>query len=379
LASGDHFETILPIQGLLPHLPSEGITDRQRLKNSLTKEITKEKLVYKDSYWEGKHLGKVATLSGIAEALGEKTLRGAFVAELKTRLENWFTASPGEQAPLFYYNQNWGTLIGSAPSYGSDSQLNDHHFHYGYFIRAAAEVARYDPAWGKKWTPMVELLIREIANSNRKDPLFPYLRCFDLYAGHSWASGQALYADGNNQESSSESLNAWYSLILWGAATGNEEILKTGQVLYQTERTAVEEYWFDVSQTNFPKDYPHPTLGMVWGGKGAFGTWFSGEKDHIYGINWLPFTPASLTLGRSPDYIARNHAALMQTREGGKDYEQGWGDLVVMFKALHTPAPMARYFDNNPTCKIEPGNSHAFMDHWLHTLDQLGLNIMTAL
>ena len=30
---------------------------------------------------------------------------------------------------------------------------------------------------------------------------------------------------------------------------------------------------------------------MVWGGKGAFGTWFSGDIDCIHGINWLPFTP----------------------------------------------------------------------------------------
>ena len=27
------------------------------------------------------------------------------------------------------------------------TELNDHHFHYGYFIRAAAEIARRDPAW----------------------------------------------------------------------------------------------------------------------------------------------------------------------------------------------------------------------------------------
>ena len=100
------------------------------------------------------------------------------------------------------------TLIGSKPSYGSDGQLNDHHFHYGYFIRAAAEVARLDPTWVEKWGGMVELLIRDIASTNREDLLFPHLRCFDVYAGHSWASGHAKFGDGNNQESSSESMNA---------------------------------------------------------------------------------------------------------------------------------------------------------------------------
>ena len=60
---------------------------------------------------------------------------------------NWFTASAGETDHLFYYDQNWGTLIGYAASYGSDQELNDHHFHYGYFIAAAATLAKFDPAW----------------------------------------------------------------------------------------------------------------------------------------------------------------------------------------------------------------------------------------
>ncbi len=42
---------------------------------------------------------------------------------------------------------NWGTLIGYPASYGSDQELNDHHFHYGYFIAAAATLAKFDPTW----------------------------------------------------------------------------------------------------------------------------------------------------------------------------------------------------------------------------------------
>jgi len=71
---------------------------------------------------------------------------------------------------------------------------------------------------------MVELLIREIASPDRNDPLFPFLRNFDPYAGHSWASGNAQFADGNNQESSSEAMNAWYGIILWGELTGNRRL-----------------------------------------------------------------------------------------------------------------------------------------------------------
>ena len=66
-------------------------------------------------------------------------------------------------------------------------------------------------------------------------------------------------------------MNAWYGMILWGQATGDTLIRDTGLFLFNTERTAVEEYWFDVSGTNYPKDYPNVALGMCWGGKGALG------------------------------------------------------------------------------------------------------------
>ncbi|MFT6182468.1 MAG: endoglucanase Acf2 [Akkermansiaceae bacterium] len=374
VAEGSGFKTVVPIQGLLPMLPAEGIEDRARMVAYLKKEVPKEITEFKDTYWEGKHLGKLATLSGIAEMLGEKEMQKAFVGEIQARLENWLTASEGEVAPLFYYDKTWGTLIGSKPSYGSDGQLNDHHFHYGYFIRAAAEVARINPAWATKWGPMINLMIRDIASTKKDDPLFPHLRCFDIYAGHSWASGHAKFGDGNNQESSSESMNAWYGLMLWGEVTGDKVIRDTGIFLYNTERTAVEEYWFDVSGTNFPKDFPNVALGMIWGGKGAFATWFSGDIDCIHGINWLPFTPASIYMGRFPDYVKKNHDRIVEKREKRNDYNNGWGDLVVMFNALSDPKMAASYIDENPDCSLEGGNTHAFMYHWIHTLDRLGRN-----
>ena len=374
IGEGSGFLTSVPIQGLLPMFPKEGIADRERMTGYLNAEAGKKPAPFADTYWEGKHLGKLATLGGIAEMAGATDLQKQFIGEIKRRLENWFTVSPGEDSPLFHYDSNWGTLIGSKPSYGSDKSLNDHHFHYGYFIRAAGEVARLDPAWAEKWAPMVKLIMRDIASPDRDDPMFPYIRCFDKYAGHSWASGDANFGDGNNQESSSESMNAWYGMMLWGAATGDEEIAGTGLFLFNTERTAVEEYWFDVSDTNFPKEFPEVALGMIWGGKGDFATWFSGDIDCIHGINWLPFTPSSIYMGRSPGYVKKNFDSIVAKRKGGNDFNTGWGDLVIMFDALNDPKAAVEYLNANPDCKLEGGNTHAFMYHWIHTLDRLGIN-----
>lgn len=374
LGEGASFTTVVPIQGVLPRLPEQGVQDKARMAAYLKREADRRPPPFGDTYWEGKHLGRLANLSGVAEAAGEMQLQQTFLSEIRRRLEDWFTATAGKERAVFYYEPTWGTLIGSPPSYGSDNPLNDHHFHYGYFIRAAAEVARHDRAWTARWGPMVRLLIRDIATSDRNDPMFPYLRCFDLYAGHSWASGNANFVDGNNQESSSESLNAWYGLMLWGQATGDTALRDLGLFLFNTERTAVEEYWFDVSGTNFPKDFPHVALGMVWGGKGAFGTWFSGDIDCIHGINWLPFTPASIYMGRFPDYVRKNHDRVISQRKGGANYNSGWGDLLIMFYALADPAAAARYIDANPECRLEAGNCHAFMYHWIYTLNNLGTN-----
>ncbi len=61
----------------------------------------------------------------------------------------------------------------------------------------------------------IALLTRDIASPVRDDAMFPFLRHFDVYAGHSWVSGQAPFGDGGNEESSSEAVNAWAALILF--------------------------------------------------------------------------------------------------------------------------------------------------------------------
>ena len=108
------------------------------------------------------------------------------------------------------------------------------------FVGAAAELARQEPEWAKQaqWGGMVNLLIRDCANPERSDPLFPFLRNFDIYEGHTWADGKGDFADGNNNESSSEAMNAWTGMILWGELTGDKKLRDTGIYLYVTEKDA---------------------------------------------------------------------------------------------------------------------------------------------
>lgn len=92
----------------------------------------------------------------------------------------------------------------SSASYvtGSDSAdfgntyYNDHHFHYGYHILAAATIAHLDPSWLKDNKDYVNTLVRDVANPSSKDKYFPIWRNFDWYHGHSWAHGLYAAADG---------------------------------------------------------------------------------------------------------------------------------------------------------------------------------------
>jgi len=377
LGEGASFATRMTFSGVLPCLPNAGGCDKARLAAYVNADAAAPTPPVKDTYWEGKHLGKLATLLAIAEQFGLDEARSSLAAKLRERLEHWLTATTREGAikpkGLFCYNAPWGTLIGCPPSYGSDTELNDHHFHYGYFVRAAAEIARLDPAWARdeRWGGMVKLLVRDIASPDRADPLFPFLRCFDPYAGHSWASGHARFGDGNNNESSSEAMNAWCGLILWGATAGDTALRDLGITLYTTEMAAIDEYWFDVHRENFPRGYTPSVVTMVWGGKGANGTWFSANPEAVHGINWLPIHGGSLYLGHHPDYVLRNYSALVEENKGTR-WDQ-WADIIWMYLALADPKEALKQFDaQGAAFQPEAGNSRANTYCWLHTLDVLG-------
>lgn len=387
LAAGTGFTTTTPFHGVLPLLPALGTGDKATLKKYLDTDAATYKPELTDTYWTGKALGKLATLSALAEANGNKAAQKIFLSRLKALLEAYFTAKPSKTKGVFYYNKPWGTLIGYPASYGSDEQLNDHHFHYGYFIRAAAEVARQEPSWASasQWGGMVTLLIRDCANPERTDPLFPFLRNFDLYEGHTWADGKGDFADGNNNESSSEAMNAWTGMVLWGELTGDKKLRDTGIFLYVTEKEAIESYWFDVNKS-YPKSFTRELASMVWGAKAVYATWFSGDPIHMHGINLLPLQSGSLYLGAHPDYIARNIAGLERERlahdkkdpkfdpskppRTGRNWG-GWGDVILMYQAL-SDAPAALKDCDFDRQEIESGNARANFYHWVHFLNQVG-------
>ncbi|MFJ4965775.1 glycosyl hydrolase [Streptomyces sp. NPDC088729] len=365
------FTTSQKNNGVLPALPASGGVDRARLTGYLD-EVAGAADPFSgasDTYWTGKALGRLAQLVPVADQIGRTATRDKLLGLMKGRLQEWFTAGG---ASGFSYDKDWKTLTGHPASYGSDTELNDHHFHYGYYVYAAAVIAQYDPAWAadSAWGAMAGHLVRDTANPSRTDAAYPFLRGFDVYAGHSWASGHQGFAAGNNQESSSESVNLSAALVLWGSATGDTSLRDLGSYLLTTESEAITQYWFDADQQVFPASFGHDTVGMVWGSGGAYSTWWTANPEEIHGINVLPVTGGSLHLAREKAAIRRNIAE-MERENGGPAQE--WRDLLWEFESLADPAAAKAKWDaGNTGYTPEQGESRAHTYHWLATLDSLG-------
>lgn len=373
LIQGSVFETSHALGPILPSLPLYNPSDRSTLLSLLEEEAAREPFLRglgevpdHDTYWEGKSMGRLSNLIELAEILGQTDLRSQMVSALRERLEDWLDG----QAPRhFIYDAKWRSLIGVPASYGSSKELNDHHFHMGYFVRAAATVARFDEQFLANYGGAVELLIQDAANPDRSDERFPFLRHMDVFAGHSWANGPAQFDDGNNEESSSEDLNFSSAVLLWGSTARNTAFRDLGAFLYAEQVAAAQEYWFDVDNSTFPNDFAHPTVAMVWGSGGRYDTWFDQDPTVIHAINYLPFTGSSLYLGLRPEYVRQNFDTLLSRSHGEITT---WRDYVLMFLATAEPKRARELFDADPYFEPEFGNSKAFTLHFLSSLQAVG-------
>ncbi|MGM0462604.1 MAG: glycosyl hydrolase [Fibrobacterota bacterium] len=378
--SGNEFTTNLTYTGILPSLPnrhSESPLYADSLLHayiSEMEELSPEELIRTngDTYWTGKEFYRTSMLVRIADQAGRADARDYFLDILKTRLESWLTAEPGVASEIFYHDSNWGVLLGYESSFNAANGLNDHHFHYGYFITGAALIAQYDSEWAREdnWGGMVNLIIKNCVNPVRGDDFAPFLRTFDPYSGHSWASGHANFGSGNNQESSSEAVNFSSSVALWGTITGNDELRDLGAYLYTTEVEAVHSYWMDVRDEVYPDDYPKNAAGMIWGNKVDYATWFSAAPEMIRGINFLPITGGSNYLGHYPEYVRNSYAQMEE--EKGEPFEH-WMDVLWGFLAYGDPLRAAEEFEERKdSYNVEDGASRAHTYHHIHTLLALG-------
>lgn len=376
------FRTSARYTGFVPWWPAlpEGTQRMGDLRDVMRSDIRNARRMLlvegEGPYWQGKGLMRLLKMLDVYEQQGDKEASERLIGLVKTRIEEWFSGT--DRRRYFHWDKAMGTVVAYPEEYFAVVQMNDHHFHYGYWIRAVAEIALRDPAWAArgKWGDMVDLLIKDIAFAERGSAEFPFLRTFDPYEGHSWASGIGLGESGNNQESSSEALNAWAGLILWGEIQGDAALRDMGIWLLVTETEAVRHYWFDLYGQVFSPEYKNVDVSMVFGAKYAHNTWWIDDPRQITGINLLPMTTVSTYFASHPDYIRKNVAALVEEQKvwaarGKKvDPPDIWQDVFAKYLALADPqAALASW---NRWGAVELGESRTHTLHYLLSLAEMG-------
>ena len=371
---GAAFTTYDTFHGILPFLPLTAESREQQLLKQMVKKVGDEKeFPATDTYGLGKDLARAAQVLPLAEASGDTGTAEHLKRRLEAVFSRWFIRESNATPPTFFYDSEWGTLIGYPASYGSDEQLNDHHFHYGYWIETAALLGMYEPLWLKsaQGGRAVSLLARDIATPTRTDPMFPFLRHFDVYAGHSWASGQAPFGDGNNEESSSEAVNAWASVALFASETGDVRLRDAAIWMYTLETNAASDYWFNNGPVRtFPQGFNRTQIANLFDGKSDTATWFSGTPAMEHGIEYLPFTGASLYLGRDRSYCKRNLAEVTGPADEIDVASTNWPDLMELYQGFYDPT--LALSELSKTNFIFEGESRAHEYAWLTSLERLG-------
>lgn len=360
---GDRFTTVVPRPVVLPSLPlSESLRQDSSFRAGVVREL-REPPAAADVYNAGKHLLRTAHLAEITTSMGDDD-RSKGVAALREELADWCTAGAGESGKQWTYDNTLGGLIGMPPAFGSE-RYNDHHFHAGYFIHAAAILARLDSAFVKQYGDCLDLIIRDVASDKRNDPQFPWLRNFDPYAGHSWANGFDRLEDGNNQESTSEAMQAWYAIALWGKTIGDRRLHDLGLWLLSQEISGARAYWLnsDPETRVFPPGFPYPMISILWGGKVDYATFFDGNPAAIHGIQFFPATPALFSLV-DHDVLKRLIEPLLGTPSSSP-----WALHVKLVAALGRPAAREQL---PADVSLDPVYSRSYITRWLNSSTELG-------
>ncbi|MBV9927789.1 MAG: hypothetical protein JOZ96_22405 [Acidobacteria bacterium] len=380
-----------------------------------------------DSYDWGKFVAGVADLIQPAFMLGANFVGEAAISQLNAQLGQWLSGAllyaddttpwpPGVSAwqmqqgnttlagetglssnqQFLYYDQQWFTFIPYPTAYYADTLLNDHHFHYGYWLRAASQLALAqasgqdpDNAAGTfiaNYGATVNLLVKELANPLRADqgavgdsaasfpggPATPFLRHFDGYFGHSWASG--LPQNILNQESLSEAMSAWTGVIMWGELTGNTDMRDLGVWMYTHEMYSFYEYWMDCAQNAsedsalFPAgstaNIADPGYAVsIQGGDTTSGVGFCTQVYNSYleltsdfgmdplfltGIEWLPFHGGSLYLSSTDAAVSTTLQAVYQWSQANSQYQ--WNQ----WQQATSPAKLSVYQPTYLAASWEP-------------------------
>ncbi|RLV85162.1 Endo-13 [Meyerozyma sp. JA9] len=309
------------------------------------------------TYSSGKVLDKYAyILLVVSDIIGDDDVAKDTLSQLKDAVEV-FTSN--KQYYPFMYDTKFGGITSTAAQNGDTGAdygapyYNDHHFHYGYFVHAAAVIGYIDKKYGGTWAEdnkeWVNSLVRDVANPSEDDKYFPVSRMFDWFAGHSWASGLFASGDGRNEESSSEDYNFAYGMKMWGNVIGDGAMEARGDLMISIMSRAMNKYFYYTDDNTVePKEIiANKVSGIFFDNKVAYTTYFGSPSDHpeyVHGIHMLPITPVSSII-RGPTFVEQEWD--QQISKFIDNVNSGWTGILKLNQALYDPKSSYSFFSSS--------------------------------
>ncbi|KAG0690012.1 hypothetical protein C6P40_004063 [Pichia californica] len=307
-------------------------------------------------YYSGKILDKFAyVLYVLYYVLADEDSTKSFLSSMKTAMER-FTGNT--QIYPLCYETNWGGICSTGGMSTGDSSVdfgnayyNDHHFHYGYHLHAAAIISKIDQivgdgTWVTKNKDWINNLVRDVANPNEADTYFPVFRNFDFFIGHSFAHGITIYADGKDEESSSEDYNFAYAMKIWAQVIGDTNMENRANLMLAISSRSIGTYMlYQTNNTSMISQYiGNYVSGIKFENKIAHTTYFGTNEEYIHGIHMLPITPAS-SLIRSPTFVKEEWENFLKNIID--NVTDGWKGVLMLNVALYDPATAYNFFNGS--------------------------------
>ncbi|KAF9925983.1 hypothetical protein FBU30_004336 [Linnemannia zychae] len=300
-------------------------------------------------YFAGKSLAKFALLCLVIKDVLQETdeIQNKCLGKLKIAFTRYM-----ENRQLFplVYDKTWRGLVsvqgfdhGALADFGN-TWYNDHHYHYGYFIHAAAIIRHLDPNWrAVELEDYVDSLLRDVANPSSEDMFFPSFRSFDWFMGHSWSQGIFVSLDGKDEESVSEDINLYYAMSLWGRVTNRPMMDRLGEMMLTVARRSIQSYFLmEDDNTNHPSVFVgNKVTGILFENKVDHTTYFSPRIECIQGIQMIPATPA-LPLIRRVEFVKQEWERLLKPYIDS--IQDGWKSILMMNYGMLDKPGAWKYF-----------------------------------
>ncbi|KAJ4961198.1 hypothetical protein NE237_021108 [Protea cynaroides] len=325
------------------------------------------------SYFYGKAIARAARLALIAEEVSYLEVIPAIRMFLRDSIEPWLDGNLNGNG--FLYDPKWGGIVTKQGSLDSGADFgfgvfNDHHYHLGYFLYGIAVLAKIDPAWGRKYRPQAYSLMADFMTLGRGlNSRYTRLRSFDLWKLHSWAGGLTEFADGRNQESTSEAVNAYYSAALMGLSYGDTHLVAIGSTLAAMEIQSAQTWWHvREGESIYDDDFTRENrlVGVLWANKRDSALWFAPPewKECRLGIQVLPLLPVTEFLfndvGFTRELIKWTLPAL-----GREGVTEAWKGFVYALEGMYDKyGALEKIRSLNG---FDDGNSQSNLLWWIHS------------